>query len=85
MHIMSTHFAKTLVWKHEYDVKLWRHKHRTPQTNDHHMSLNETPPWKNFLRPPLFINVFTRARKAERILSVNLGEAISVIFASQVP
>jgi len=49
------------------------------------MSLNETPPWKNFLRTPLFINVFTRARKAERILSVNLGEAISVIFASQVP
>jgi len=26
MLIMSTNFAKTLVWKHEYDVKLWRHK-----------------------------------------------------------
>ena len=36
-------FAKTLVWKNEYDVKLWRHKNRTPQTNDHHMPLNETP------------------------------------------
>jgi len=22
MHIMSTNFAKKLVWKHEYDVKL---------------------------------------------------------------
>jgi len=25
MHIMSTNFAKTLVWKHEYDVRLWGH------------------------------------------------------------
>jgi len=24
--IMPTNFAKTLVWKHEYDVKLWRQK-----------------------------------------------------------
>jgi len=43
---MSTNFAKTLVWKHEYDVKLWRHKQRTPNTNDHHMPLKENPPWK---------------------------------------
>jgi len=43
---MATNFAKTLVWKHEYDVKLWRHKEHTPNANDHHMSLNETPPWK---------------------------------------
>jgi len=35
-----------LVWKHEYDLKLWRHKQRTPNTNDHHIPLNETPPWK---------------------------------------
>jgi len=46
MHIMSTNFAKTLVWKHENDVKLWRHKERKPNTNDHHMTLNEPPPWK---------------------------------------
>ena len=39
MQIMSTNFA----WKHEYDVKLWRHKHRTPNTKGHHMPLNETP------------------------------------------
>jgi len=26
MHIVSTNFAKTLVWKHDDDVKLWRHK-----------------------------------------------------------
>jgi len=30
MPIMSTNFAKTLVWKHEYDVKLWPNKERTP-------------------------------------------------------
>jgi len=48
MHIMSTNFAKTLVWKHEYDVKLWCHKDRTPQTIDHHMPLNETHPMKIF-------------------------------------
>jgi len=39
-------FAKTLVWKHEYYVILWRHQQRTPNTNDHHMPLKETPPWK---------------------------------------
>jgi len=43
MRIMSTNFAKTLVWKHEYDVKLRRHKDRTPQRNDHYMPLNEPP------------------------------------------
>jgi len=48
MPIMSTNFAKTLVWKHEYDVKLWRHKKRTPNTNDHHLSLNEPPQMKIF-------------------------------------
>ena len=46
MHVMSTNFAKTLVWKHENDVKLWRHKERTPNTNDHHMTLNGPPPWR---------------------------------------
>jgi len=43
---MSTNFAKTLVWKQDYDIKLWRHKQRTTNTNDYPMSLNETPPWK---------------------------------------
>jgi len=42
MPTVSTNFA----WKHEYDVKLWRHKQRTPNTNYHHLPLNETPPWK---------------------------------------
>jgi len=50
MRIMSTNFAKELVWKHEYDVKLWRHKDTTPGTNDHHMPLNETPMKIFFLR-----------------------------------
>ena len=46
MHIMSKNFTKTLVWKHAYDAKLWRHKERTSNTNDHHMPLNDSPPWK---------------------------------------
>ena len=41
---MSTNFA----WNHEYDVKFWRHKKRTPNTNDHHMLLNEPPSKKIF-------------------------------------
>ena len=45
MHNMSTKFAKTLVWKYEHNVELWRHKQRKPNTNDHHMPLIETP-WK---------------------------------------
>ena len=49
---MSTNFAKTLFWKHEYDVKLQRHKERTPNANDHHMPLYENP-HENFLRTPL--------------------------------
>ena len=43
MHLMSTNFAITLVWKHEYDVKLWRHKQHAPNANNHHTTLNETP------------------------------------------
>jgi len=38
---MSTNFAKTLVWKHGNDVNCWRHKQRTPNTNDHHVTLNQ--------------------------------------------
>jgi len=49
---MSTNYAKMLVWKDEYDVKLWRHKERTANANDHHMPLIETP-HANFLRTPL--------------------------------
>jgi len=48
MHIMSTNFAKMLVWKDEYDVKLWRHKERTVNASDHHMPLTESPPMKIF-------------------------------------
>jgi len=41
---MSTDVTKMLVWKYGNDVKLWRHKQRTPNANDH-MTLNQTPPW----------------------------------------
>ena len=37
MHIMSTNFAKALVWKHKCNVILWRQKQRTPNTNYHHI------------------------------------------------
>jgi len=46
--IMSRNFAKTLVWKHGNDVKWWRHKQRTPNTNDHHTTLNQNTPMKIF-------------------------------------
>jgi len=49
---MSTNFAKTLVWTQDYDVKLWRHNQRTPNTNVYPTPLNETP-HENFLRTPL--------------------------------
>ena len=59
---MSTNFAKTLVWKQDYNVILWRYKQRTPNTNDYPMPLNETPHEK-FLRTPLDVSVesFTQA------------------------
>ena len=37
-----------LVWKIEFDFKLWRQKERTPNTNDHHKPLNEPSPMKIF-------------------------------------
>jgi len=40
---------ETWLWR---DVKLWRHKQWTPNTNAHHTPLNETP-HENFLRTPL--------------------------------
>jgi len=48
MHNISTNFAKMLVWKDEYDIKLWRHKEWTANTNDHHIPLIETAPMKIF-------------------------------------
>ena len=58
MHIVSKNVAETLVWKHEYDVKLWRHKHRTPNTNDNQMQLNETLD-ETFLHAPLDLSTST--------------------------
>jgi len=49
MHISSTNFAKTLVWKREYDVKLWRHKsaHQIQMNTICHR-MKHTPPMKMF-------------------------------------
>ena len=44
---------QTLVWKHKYDVKLWRHKQRTPNTNIHDMPMNESATRKNSNRGQL--------------------------------
>jgi len=35
MHFMLR-WSKTLVWKQDYDIKLWRQRQRTSNTNDHH-------------------------------------------------
>ena len=43
MPIILTNVAKTLIWTHEYDVKLLRLKERTPNTNDHHIPLKDPP------------------------------------------
>jgi len=59
MRIMSETFAKTLVWKYAYDVKLWSHKQHTPHANYHHIPLNETP-HENFLRTPLVSGVYRK-------------------------
>ena len=39
MCIVSKNFAKALDLKREFDVAVWRHKHRTPSNNDHHTPL----------------------------------------------
>jgi len=61
MHIMSTNFAKPLVWKHEYDVKLWRHKQRTPNANIPPFATEWTP-HENFLRTPLSFYILFPAK-----------------------
>jgi len=77
MHIMSTNPAKTLVWKYDYDTKLWRHKQRTPNTNNHHMPMNETLPLKIFLRTPLA----TGLRKV--VFRSKCGSAVEVAWLAQ--
>ena len=78
MHTMSTNFAKTLVWKHGNDVRLWRHKQCTPKTNNHHMTLNQTLPWKfsayaTALQPNMH-------EKSTRVL--NIFDEDSVLFST---
>jgi len=42
MHVVSTNFAKTFLWKHKHDVKLWCQKQHTPSKNEQHTSLKNT-------------------------------------------
>jgi len=42
MHVVSTNFAKTSVWKREYDIVLWRRKQCISSKNDHHTPLLTT-------------------------------------------
>jgi len=65
--------SKNIAWKHEYDVKSWRHKQRTPNTNDHHVPLNETP-HENFLRTPLLARYRIRYFFKKEVLSLSLLE-----------
>jgi len=55
---MSKNLAETLVWKYEYDIKLWRHKQRTSNKNDHHIPLNDPPPIKIFCARHCAIHIF---------------------------
>ena len=66
MRIMSTNFT----WRHEYDVKWGRHKQRTTNTNDHHLPLNETPPWKfsAYATAAAYIFIAERMRPYDRKL-----------------
>jgi len=81
MPIMATNFAKTLVCKHEYDVKLGRHKEHTPNANDHHMPLNEPPPLKISAYATGFTNpadvcssaVYNQGRLATMFESISYG------------
>jgi len=90
MHIRRTNFAKTLVRKHGYDVKLWRHKQCTSNTNDHHMPLNETSPMKTLCvrhcpvlpamwngRPFLLHAFANRLRKQAQVEMVRTAKYIS--------
>ena len=52
MHNLPTNFAKTLVLKHEYDVKLWRHKERKPDKWPP-CATEWKPPHEYFLYKPL--------------------------------
>jgi len=54
MRIVSTNFAKILVWKRKYGVILWRHKQHTTSNNDRHRprprsGLNELFIWRQKL------------------------------------
>jgi len=37
MHVVSTNFAKTVVYKCKYAVTFWHHKQRISSNNDHHI------------------------------------------------
>jgi len=73
MHIMSTNFAKTLIWKHKYDVKVWRHKQGTVNTSDYHVPLNENPSHDYFLRTPLIGTLCNKGKKMSWCHSVVQG------------
>jgi len=67
---MSRNFAKTLLWKHGHDVKLRRHKQRTPNTIDHHMTLNQPPPMKIFCVRHCELVTTNKGLKSHWILTV---------------
>ena len=48
MHIMSTNFTKTLVGKHDYNARLWRHNTAHTKYKWPPYATKWTPPKKNF-------------------------------------
>jgi len=72
MHIMSTNFAKMLIWKYEYDVKI-----ATSQTaHTKYKWLGYATEWKllhdNFLRTPLYRPVNAKKLPCGPVLINNL-------------
>jgi len=82
MHTMSTEISKLFidfVWKHGNDVKFWRHKQCTPNTNNHHTTLNQPPPHENFLRTPLADHNFTTS-PATAVAGVDVKRSTNLLL-----
>ena len=60
-----------------YDVNLWGHKQRTPNTNDHTLCHWMKSPHENFLRTPLVVGYFPPTYVAARIGKYSSSTAMS--------
>jgi len=83
MHIMSTNFAKRLVWKHEYDVNcdVTNRAHQIPMTTICHST---NPTHENFLRTPVVQIVLKHVRENAHcfMFCVSLEQLLIVVKTS---